>query len=148
MLTRLVKLTKKCPKCLISGTFNEGSKETFLVIFDSRMMRSIVCESILSDRVAMVSQHAFHTTAQFSLWMTFGKILRRNRDLKLKDFAAFVDVSRLHNPSLNFQYLSFSFSIPSTWMILVFQAHEGNKQDDYNNKSSSSIHLGTTLGPK
>ena len=38
--------------------------------FDSRMMRSIICESMPSDRVAMVNQHALRTTTEFSLFTT------------------------------------------------------------------------------
>ena len=40
------------------------------VIFDSRMMRSIICESMPSDRVAMMNQHALRSTTEFSLFTT------------------------------------------------------------------------------
>ena len=58
--------------------------------FDSRMMRSIICESMPSDRVAMVNQHALRATTQYSLWTTSGKILRKNLRLDAEPFAAFV----------------------------------------------------------
>ena len=38
--------------------------------FDSRMMPSIICESMPSDRVAMMNQHALRATTEFSLFTT------------------------------------------------------------------------------
>ena len=60
------------------------------VIFDSQMMRSIICESMPSDRVAMVNQHALRATTEFSLLTTSGKILRKNSRPDLEHFVAFV----------------------------------------------------------
>ena len=66
------------------------------------MMRSIICESMLSDRVAMMNQYALRATTQFRLQTTSGKILRKNSRPDVERFAAFLD--GLHSSSLNFHY--------------------------------------------
>ena len=43
---------------------------TLFIIFDSRMMRSIICESMPSDRVAMVNQHGLRAATEFRLLTT------------------------------------------------------------------------------
>ena len=92
-------------------------------------MRSIICESMRSDRVVMVNQHALRATTQLSLWTTSGKILRKNLRPDVERFAAFLD--ELRSSSLNFHYQrrcsvilifwTFNLKIP----VVLFQAHEG-----------------------
>ena len=53
-------------------------------------MRSIICEPMPSDRVAMVNQHALRATTQFSLKMTSSKILKSSRP-DVEHFATFLD---------------------------------------------------------
>ena len=65
-------------------------------------MQSIICESMSSDKVAMVNQHALRAATQFSLWTTCGKILRKNLRPHVEHFKAFVDEFSLSEDSGSF----------------------------------------------